>query len=161
MEYVDGVIRLDNWINLDMNPQHAAAIVALRPALESLVVRASKDPETILELNPIEEKVLSVIKALCSMNACRHELEQITGGVGFQSRPRGHAYHSNFNTPPKMMRGSGGYRGSNSDSYGGNGGFSGHRGGGYRDGYSNRGYGNPRGRGNWNGGGRFRGRYSN
>ncbi|XP_011338594.1 dosage compensation regulator isoform X2 [Ooceraea biroi] len=91
VEYVDDVIRLDNWINLDMNPQHAAAIVALRPALESLVIRASKDPETILELSPTEEKVLSVIKSLCSMNACRHELEQITGG-GFQSRrpPRGH-----------------------------------------------------------------------
>jgi len=54
---VDGVIKLDNWINLDMDPQHAAAIVALRPALESLVVRASKDPETILELSPTEEKV--------------------------------------------------------------------------------------------------------
>lgn len=57
VEYVDDVIRLDNWINLDMNPEHAAAIVALRPALESLVVRASKDPETILELSPVEEKV--------------------------------------------------------------------------------------------------------
>lgn len=57
VEYIDNVIRLDNWINLDMNPKHAAAIVALRPALESLVVRASKDPETILELSPVEEKV--------------------------------------------------------------------------------------------------------
>jgi len=57
VEYVDGMIRLDNWINFDMNPEHAAAIVALRPALESLVVRASKDPETILELSPTEEKV--------------------------------------------------------------------------------------------------------
>lgn len=63
VEYVDGVIRLDNWINLDMNPQHAASIVALRPALESLVVRASKDPETILELSPIEEKVLRESKS--------------------------------------------------------------------------------------------------
>lgn len=59
VDYVDGMIRLDNWINLDMNPQHAAAIVALRPALESLVVRASKNPETILELSPTEEEVTS------------------------------------------------------------------------------------------------------
>lgn len=57
VEYVDGVVKLDNWINLDMNPEYAAAIVALRPALESLVVKAAKDPETILELNPTEEKV--------------------------------------------------------------------------------------------------------
>ncbi|XP_072762492.1 dosage compensation regulator mle isoform X1 [Anoplolepis gracilipes] len=161
VEYVDGVIRLDNWINLDMNPQHAAAIVALRPALESLVVRASIDPETILELSSTEEKVLSVIKSLCSMNACRHELEQITGG-NFQSRrPREHiGFHLNHGTPAKMMRGNGGYRGSsftNNDSYGRSGGdnFGGNSGrgysGGYRGGY-NRGYG-PRGRrGNWSGG---------
>lgn len=57
VEYVEGVIRLDNWINLEMNPEHAAMIVALRPALESLVVRAAKDPETVLELSPVEEKV--------------------------------------------------------------------------------------------------------
>lgn len=62
VDYVDGMIRLDNWINLDMNPQHAAAIVALRPALESLVVRASKNPETILELSPTEEEVLDLVK---------------------------------------------------------------------------------------------------
>ncbi|CAL1683996.1 unnamed protein product [Lasius platythorax] len=181
VEYVDGVIRLDNWINLDMNPQHAASIVALRPALESLVVRASKDPETILELSPIEEKVLGVIKSLCSMNACRHELEQITGG-SFQSRrpPREPTtgFHSNYGSPAKLMRGNGGFRGpsfTNSDGYGrssgsggdGFGGNSGGFGGGYRGGYNNnRGYG-PRGRrgnsapGNWSvgGGGGFRGRY--
>lgn len=57
IEYIDNVVRLDNWINLDINPEHAAAIVALRPALESLVVRAAKEPEAILELSPIEEKV--------------------------------------------------------------------------------------------------------
>lgn len=108
-------------------------------------------------------QVLSVIKALCSMNACRHELEPITDG-GFQSRTRGHAtYRSSYNTPPKLMRGSGGYRGpvSNNESYGGGDGFSGNRGG-YRGGYGSRGYGmgGPRGRGgNWNGGGGFRGRY--
>lgn len=60
VEYVDNVIRLDNWINLDMNPDHAAAIVALRPALESLVVKASKDPETILELSPLDDKVYKI-----------------------------------------------------------------------------------------------------
>lgn len=57
VEYVDNVIKLDNWINLEMDPEHAAAIVALRPALESLVVKAAKDPETILELSPLDDKV--------------------------------------------------------------------------------------------------------
>lgn len=58
VEYTNGVVKLDNWINLDMKPDHAAAIVALRPALESLVVKAAKEPETILELSPNEEKVI-------------------------------------------------------------------------------------------------------
>lgn len=57
VEFVEGIIKLDNWINLEMNPEHAAAIVAIRPALESLVVRASKEPDTILELSPLDEKV--------------------------------------------------------------------------------------------------------
>lgn len=57
VEYVDNVIRLDNWVTLEMNPEHAAAIVALRPALEGLVIKAAKDPETILELSPLDEKV--------------------------------------------------------------------------------------------------------
>lgn len=58
VEYIDNVVKLDNWINLDMDPIHAAAIVALRPALESLVVKAAKEPETILELSLNEQKVL-------------------------------------------------------------------------------------------------------
>ncbi|XP_019699351.1 dosage compensation regulator isoform X2 [Harpegnathos saltator] len=152
VEYIDNVIRLDNWINLDMNPQHAAAIVALRPVLESLVVRASKDPETILELSSIEEKVLDVIKSLCSMNACRYELEQISGG-GFQSHrpPRPDFQPSTYSNPPKLMRGDNTYRNLYSSSSYGN--YSGYRGGVGAGGGSsvfNRGYGmnGPRGRGN-------------
>ena len=108
-----------------------------------------------------------MIKALCSMNACRHELEPITGGFQSARPPRGHVtgFRGNFNTPPKMMRGSGGYRGpvSNNESYGGNSGFNDNRSGSYNRGGYNRGYtmGNPRGRGgNWNNSGN-RGRYFN
>ncbi|XP_046735183.1 dosage compensation regulator isoform X4 [Diprion similis] len=167
VEYVDSVVRLDNWINLDMKPETAAAIVALRPALESLVIRASKDPETILELSPVEEKVLIVIKALCGMNACRFEMDQITGG-GFQSRrpPRGHSTGfgsggGNRPPPPKMMRG-GGFHGDRGGSFGRGGENNyGGGGGGYgapgRSGYNGRGGGGFRGRGNWGGG--YRGGY--
>lgn len=57
VEWVDGVVRLDNWVNLDMDPEVASMIVALRPALESLVIRASKEPEQILEMGPTDLKV--------------------------------------------------------------------------------------------------------
>ncbi|KAJ8672784.1 hypothetical protein QAD02_004044 [Eretmocerus hayati] len=173
VEYVDNVIRLDNWINLDMDPAHAASIVALRPALESLVIRASKEPETILELSPLDEKVLAVVKNLCGMNACRFGMEPITGG-GFTSKrpPRGHTLGFNSGggdggPPPKLMRtdssfGGGSGNGESSFGGGGGGGFrggyggggGGYGGGGYRGGYGGGG-GGFRGRG---GGGGFRGR---
>ncbi|XP_012139245.2 dosage compensation regulator mle isoform X2 [Megachile rotundata] len=156
VEFINGVVKLDNWINLDMDPAHAAAIVALRPALESLVVKAAKDPETILELSPNEEKVLNVIKVLCGMNACRYNLDQITGG-GFQSRrpPRGHSFnfHSDDGTPAKMMRMNSGFRG-NLRGGGPGGSYPRNNYGGYR-GSGNRGNGmNSRGRGGGNWGNR-------
>lgn len=54
---IDGVVRLDNWINLDMDPMLASQIVSLRPALESLVIKASKEPEQVLEMSPLDMKV--------------------------------------------------------------------------------------------------------
>lgn len=57
IDWVDGVVRLDNWINFDMDPNVAAKIAALRPALEGLVIRASKEPEQILEMGNTDMKV--------------------------------------------------------------------------------------------------------
>ena len=55
----------------------AAALVALRPALESLVIRASKDPEEITNQSPLDQKVVSVVRELCKVNAGRYNLEQV------------------------------------------------------------------------------------
>lgn len=57
VDWVDGIVRLDNWINLAMDPNVASQIVSLRPALESLVVRASSEPEQILEMSELDKKV--------------------------------------------------------------------------------------------------------
>lgn len=57
VEWVEGVVRLDNWINLAMDPNVASLIVSLRPALESLVVRTSSEPEQILEMGELDRKV--------------------------------------------------------------------------------------------------------
>lgn len=106
-------------------------------------------------------QVMNVIKALCSMNACRYELEQITGG-GFQSRrpPRTEFQHSSYNSPPKLMRGDN-FRGSFSGNSSGN--YSGYRGGYNNNNNNNRGYGKSGGygRGGYRGnsGGGFYGRY--
>ncbi|KAJ9594119.1 hypothetical protein L9F63_014435 [Diploptera punctata] len=150
VEYVDNVVRLDNWINLQMKPELAAAIVALRPVLESMVIRASREPETVTEMSPLDEKVMNVMKQLCRMNAGRHGLEQVgMGGFNTRRPPRG---HSLGNGPPaKMMRGGGG----------GGGGFRGRGyGGNSRGGYGFSGYNRGGGfRGGRGGGGGFRGGY--
>lgn len=67
---------------MNLDPAVATAIVALRPALEGLVVRAAKDPETITDLSPLEEKTVSVIKELCKINAGRYGMEQL-GNSGY------------------------------------------------------------------------------
>ena len=51
---------MDNWINLAMDPTVAASLVALRPALETLVIRAANDPENINAPNAQEEKAVQV-----------------------------------------------------------------------------------------------------
>ena len=55
-----GIVRVDNWINLSMDVETAAAVVALRPALETLVIRAANDPENLNAPNAQEEKAVQV-----------------------------------------------------------------------------------------------------
>ena len=61
-----------------MDPNTASAIVALRPAIEGLIVRAAKDPESITTLSPNDKKVFEVIRKLCTFDAGRHGLEKMT-----------------------------------------------------------------------------------
>lgn len=155
VDWVDNVVRLDNWVNLDMDPEVASMIVALRPALESLVIRASQEPEQILEMGPTDLKVVSTIKELCRLHAGSFELERAKPSLLASKRPpRGHTL-GNFNgPPPKFFRGGGsggggGYRGGFRGGYNNGGGYGGSRGGG--------GYSGGRGGGGFGGGG-FRGR---
>ena len=87
----DGVVRVDNWINLQMDPRVAATVAAFRPVIENLVIRASSNPETITELNQQEDKAIQALRQICKMNAGRHGMEQV-GMSGFQTRrpPRQH-----------------------------------------------------------------------
>eukprot|EP00096_Caligus_rogercresseyi_P013448 TRINITY_DN609_c0_g1_i3.p1 TRINITY_DN609_c0_g1~~TRINITY_DN609_c0_g1_i3.p1 ORF type:complete len:1366 (-),score=340.83 TRINITY_DN609_c0_g1_i3:377-4474(-) len=61
------IVCMDNWINLKMNPEHAAMITALRPCIESLIIRISSDPEDMMNILDKEEGVLKVIRSLCSI----------------------------------------------------------------------------------------------
>lgn len=61
-----------------MDPKAASTIVALRPAIESLIVRASKEPESILTLSEIDIKLIDVLKDLCNFNSGRYNLSPIS-----------------------------------------------------------------------------------
>lgn len=172
VDVIDGLVRLDNWINLKMDPNQAAAIVALRPAIESLVIRASKEPDQVTELSPLDEKVINIIRELCKVNAGRHELEPATLSNFQSKRPPRTDLNRPFDGPPsKMFRpdgeapGSsnfgGGFQQSGGSRFGGGGygrggyGRGGYGGGGYRGGYGGGGYrgGFRGGRGGGGGGG--------
>ncbi|KAF6200626.1 hypothetical protein GE061_005069 [Apolygus lucorum] len=156
VELVDGCVRLDNWVNFKMEPSHAAAIVSLRPALESLVVRTAEDPESLLGLSDVDKEVIEVIADLCSMNAGRYNLNQYDmirkkrtfGDAGFTPES---GEEPACPLRPKMGRGAG--MGGDGGRWGG-GGFGGRGGGGYGGGRGGGGYGG----GGYRGGGGYGGR---
>lgn len=61
-----------------MEPKVASAIVALRPAIEGLIVRVSEDPESILMLNDCDTKLINILKELCNFNSGRYNLPPIS-----------------------------------------------------------------------------------
>lgn len=89
VETKDGkVVRLDNWLNLEMDGYQASLIAALRPALENLVVRASEQPDEILNPEPEIAKLISTIRELCVMDAGDFEITREQGLTPLnQSRP--------------------------------------------------------------------------
>lgn len=38
---------MDGWLNLDMNAMEASQVVALRPAIDALLIRAAENPESL------------------------------------------------------------------------------------------------------------------
>ncbi|KAH8338766.1 hypothetical protein KR074_004162, partial [Drosophila pseudoananassae] len=155
----NNVVRVDNWVNFDMDPEHAAKIGALKPALEDLITVACDNPADVLNLEGPYAQLVNVVKDLCAKSAGDFNIKRQEGILPHQSRPSS----AGGGGPPKRgrfdgsgsagrysggfgNRGSGGYgnRGSNSGrsfGSGGNGGGPGNSFGG-RYGNNNGGYGN-------------------
>lgn len=105
VDFIEGVVRLDNWINLEMDPAEAAIICALRKVLDDILFMVVKQPEEVLNLDENYQKALGVIRSLSEMKAGDY---QITRDVGISSDRE-----SNFS------RGPGSYGGSGPSGYGG------------------------------------------
>lgn len=61
-----------------MDVKVAAAIVALRPAIEDLILKAAEDPELIKKPSITDSKLIKMLKDLCNFNAGRNNLLPIT-----------------------------------------------------------------------------------
>ncbi|XP_074817202.1 ATP-dependent RNA helicase A isoform X1 [Natator depressus] len=142
------IILVDDWIKLRMSHDAAACVTALRAAMEALVVEVTKDPEIISQLDPVNERMLNVIRQISRPSAAGINL--MAGNTRFGDGPR----------PPKMARydNGGGFRGRGVNQRG-----SGYRGGGYGGGYNSyrggsggRGYQGGSG-GGYRGGGGYKG----
>ncbi len=54
------LVRLDNWITLELDPRAAAAIAALRPSLEALVSRCAAEPQNIADPGHQQDRTIQV-----------------------------------------------------------------------------------------------------
>ncbi|XP_054727582.1 dosage compensation regulator isoform X2 [Anastrepha obliqua] len=129
VDYIkDNIVRLDNWLNIEMDPQHAAMLAALKPAIENLVTVACDDPSEIGQLEEPLLKLVNVIKDLCVMNAGDFGVTREAGVLPFQTR---HGAGGGGGPPNKRGRFEGGSSGGSWNRGGGNWGRGGYgRGGG-------------------------------
>jgi len=59
-------------VNLKMDTAAAAKIVAVRPALEALIVKATSDPESLSTPDAVDMELMDVVQALSQTNAAQH-----------------------------------------------------------------------------------------
>ncbi|KAM3603825.1 uncharacterized protein V6R79_002682 [Siganus canaliculatus] len=62
-------VELDDWIRLKIPHEVAGAVAALRAGLEALVVEVTKDPEYIQQLDPTNQRLLSLIRLVSRPSA--------------------------------------------------------------------------------------------
>ena len=64
----DLFIQLDKWIDFKMDPNFASGVVALRPAIENLIMNVSANPESVGSLSEGERQLIETVKALCNFD---------------------------------------------------------------------------------------------
>lgn len=135
VDLVQNQIRLDHWLNFEMDPYQASLVCALRPVLADLIVQASEAPDEVLNFEPKYKAVIDVVRDLCVFNAGDYNIKREEGILPTQqSRPP-----RSFGGSSSGPSGYGGGKFSRGGSYGGGGNSYGSSGGygrgGFRGGY--------------------------
>lgn len=135
VDFVDGCVRLDNWLTFDMNPDDAAVVCALRKVLDEILVDVVAQPEEVLNLDESYQNAIAVIRSLAEFSAGDFQISRDQGISADRE--------SNFGRPQSFgPSGFGGGKFQRTDGPSG-GGFN--RGGYNSGGYQRGNYGSPRG----------------
>jgi len=67
-------------VKLNMDPTQTAAIVALRPAIENLIMEATENPEAFFPLSPQNERLISLVVNLSRLHSPKFG-EELDGNV--------------------------------------------------------------------------------
>lgn len=88
VDYTQNQIRLDHWLNFEMDPYQASLVCALRPVLSDLITKAAESPDEVLNLEPQYQAAVDVIKDLCLFDTGDYQITREQGiGPNTQSRP--------------------------------------------------------------------------
>ena len=68
-------------VNLKINVLSAARVVALRPALETLIAKTTEDPESLLANDHLDIGLVNIVEALSDPDASRHAAVAADGEV--------------------------------------------------------------------------------
>jgi ATP-dependent RNA helicase A len=107
IEWVDNVVRVDNWLNFEMDPKQAALIAALRPVVSEIITMISENPEETLTLDERHLGAVSVMKQLLEMDAGDFQIQRESG---LTPRDQSRAFTGNkFQRTDGPPRGRGGF----------------------------------------------------
>ncbi|XP_055609063.1 dosage compensation regulator isoform X2 [Uranotaenia lowii] len=162
VEWVENAVRIDDWMNFEMDPYQASLIVTVRPVLQELLIRISESPEDVNQLEDKFRNLIDVVKELCTFTAGDYDVKR---DVGLTPLDQARANSNKFprggggdRFGPRSGGGFGGGSGFNSGGSGFNSGGSGFNSGGGGGFGGNRGFGGGNRFGGGGGGG-FRGGY--
>ncbi|XP_017839109.1 dosage compensation regulator isoform X2 [Drosophila busckii] len=75
----NNIVRVDNWLTFEMDPEHAAKLGALKPAMEELITMACDNPGNVLKLEEPYVKLVQVVRKLCIQSAGDYQLSRNSG----------------------------------------------------------------------------------